>query len=220
MTSAFRLRAAVLAAGASTRMGRPKALLEISSESALSRIVHVLRSTGFETPGIVIGAHREAVTAEVDSLRAQALVNRKWDDGRFSSVRCAAHWALAQEGVQGLLLWPVDCPGVCAQTVLRLAEAFQKAPEWNHVPSHRGRGGHPVLLSIATLRAIANTEGDADLRDFVRGAKVDPGNSLRRMLDVDDPAVLENLDTPQDYRVFLTKNATREREPHGEVSHG
>jgi xanthine dehydrogenase accessory factor len=183
--------AAVLAAGASSRMGRPKALLPLGEGTFLSAILATLSAAGFPRPLVVTGAEAKAVDAEARRLGAKVVPNPDWEAGRFTSVRAAAR---AAEDAP-LLLWPVDCPAVSADTVSALGRAAAEHPDRDIVPVHGGRGGHPVLLCAGTVRSLAAAGSDGNLRDFVR--------ERRLPVDVADPAVLDDLDTPEDLARFL-----------------
>lgn len=191
--------AAITAAGASSRMGEPKALLRWGNGTVLSTIVETLERAGFAKPLVVLGANREAIGAEARRVGASTIENENWEHGRFTSIQLAAAWADRRSA--SLLLWPVDCPGVTEDTIQLLADRAVENREANIVPRFSGRGGHPVVLCTATLKAIFDAPDDANLRDFLRAA---PASRLD--VEVSDPAVVENINRPADYDA-----ATKER---------
>ncbi len=193
--------AVITAAGASRRMGRPKALLAWDGRSLLAVMTDVLRRAGFGRCAVVVGAHRGPVSDEAHRLGVMPVDNPRWRDGRFTSIRTAARWAAGIAQDPWLLLWPADCPGVAAATLERLREATMRFPDASLVPRHGGRCGHPVLVGPSLVRRIAALE-DGNLRELLRLA---PGG--RREIPVDDPAVLDNLNTPDDFARFLARCA-------------
>ncbi len=203
-----RLRGVVTAAGASSRMGRPKGLLRMEGLSFLERMISILESVGVDRPvGVVVGADRDVVAQEVVRLGADAIENLDYRTGRFSSIRRAANWALEGPTHGGrtslsLLLWPVDCPGVAASTLMRLIEDALTYPMSNVVPVFEGKGGHPVLLCRSFLERIVAEPSEINLRDLMRNGGVD-----RRTVPVDDPAIHDNLNDPASYRSFLDRRA-------------
>jgi molybdenum cofactor cytidylyltransferase len=92
-----------------------------------------------------------------------------------------------------VLVLTVDRPHVLPATVVALVAAFRDAPAYAWQPEHAGRRGHPQIYPAALLSALAALPPDSDPRELLRGH-----SALRRALPVDDPAVLDNLDTPQD----------------------
>jgi CTP:molybdopterin cytidylyltransferase MocA len=188
-------------------MGSPKALLPWGGRTLLASMVATAARAGLPPLAVVVGSERERVGAEAERCGATALWNARHRDGRFTSVRVAARWALgraaAGSAAPALLLWPVDCPGVAAATLAALCEEAARHPGANVAPGFGGRGGHPVVLCAESVAEIAEAPDDADLRELVRRAP-----EGRRLLAVEDPAVLDDLDTPEDFARFL-----RERRP-------
>jgi CTP:molybdopterin cytidylyltransferase MocA len=183
--------AAITAAGASRRMGEPKALLRWDAGTVLTSIVATLARAGITETVVVLGSDAKKVGAEASRAGASTIVNGNWERGRFGSVRMAAKWA--RDRGRSLLLWPVDCPGVRADTVRKLVDESAANPDVNVVPRFAECNGHPVVVCAETVSAIVGAEDDCNLRDFMH----DPD---RRLIDVDDPAVVQNLNGPADYR--------------------
>lgn len=191
--------AAITAAGASSRLGCPKALLTLGGCSFLERIASALSSAGVEDLVVVLGAEGERLVAEVERIGAEPLMNPDWERGRFTSIRAAA----ARAGRRRLLLWPVDCPAVRPDTVVRLLGAAEGLPDRDLVPVHDGRGGHPVLLSRASVEEIQALPDDANLRDVVA--------RRREAVAVEDPGVLDDVDDWGAYDALLAR---------GKAAHG
>ena len=145
-----------------------------------------------------------SLAAAVARLGGVSLVNERSEAGRFTSVRLAARWAL--EGgsfpAPALLLWPVDCPGVSSATISRLVAEAGAHSGTNIVPTHDGRAGHPVVLCDAFLTRLLAEGDEANLREMMR-----EGSVPRRFCAVEDPAILDNVNTPEDYDVFLRARA-------------
>lgn len=175
----------VLAAGASSRLGRAKALLPLAGEAAVARVARVLAEAG-AVDVVVVGG------AEIDGLRtalppsARLVEHRDWARGRTGSVQAGLR-ALA--GDVDVLVWPVDHPAVDPTTVLALAAGSGAI----RVPVHEGRRGHPTLFGAALREEILALQPDEPLRHVLQG---DP----RRVVDVPvvDPGIHLNIDHPAD----------------------
>lgn len=194
----------ILAAGGSSRMGRPKALLQWGGRSFLECMVATLRRAHRQDIAVVVGAHAADVAPAAERVGLRVLSNANWATGRMSSVRIAARHA-AESG-SSLLLWPIDCPAVSASTIDALVDVARRHPLANIVPSHLRRGGHPVLLSGATCCALSSAPWKS-LREAMLGCDAE-----RRFVEVPDAAILENVDTPEDLATFLAARA-------GEAAH-
>ena len=180
----------VLAAGASTRLGRCKALTPIDGVTVLQRI---LRADAGRDPRplVVAGPDFEAISAAAPQ-DVEVVAHPGWAAGRTGSIARAVH---EREG-RDLLLAPVDCPAVPASVfqALRQAWALADSPPLGWLaPRHTdGRFGHPIVIGRDLLRMLPGFDPDRPLRDL--RALAEPLLST----PVDSEAVLEDLDTPQD----------------------
>lgn len=187
----------VLAAGASSRMGRPKALLPFDGRTAVEILSGTLRACGLDVVAVVEpGSEPEAEVARIGVPSVRNPIARL---GRTGSVQFG--WREARPGT-GILVAPVDCPLVKEETCRALL-----ARAGTHAivrPVHAGRGGHPLLLAPELRGEVLALAPNASLRTVLH---LDP----RRRLDVevDDPEILTNLDTPQDYGAALARFVAR-----------
>ena len=186
--------AVVLAAGGSTRMGRPKALIPDGNgeETWLSRVVAACREGGCDPVLVVAGEDADAVGAEASRAGARVVENGAWARGRSTSIKAALPHLPA--GARGLVLFPVDHPLAGSGVVAALREAQAGSPEGQvFLPVHGGRRGHPVLLAAALFPALAALGDDEPLRTVIHA----PG---RRIVEVpvEDEGILRNLDRPED----------------------
>jgi molybdenum cofactor cytidylyltransferase len=170
-------------------MGQPKALLRIggAGPSLLSRVVATARQAGLDELLVVIGPpHGEAIREQTAESGLRWAWNPQPEQGMLSSVKVA----LPQLGakVDGVLIWPVDLPFVQAATVQQLLAADRTALCG---PLYRGRGGHPLWLPrrlFVDVLALPIAAGLRGLRERHRLIGI----------EVEDEAVLRDLDTPAD----------------------
>jgi CTP:molybdopterin cytidylyltransferase MocA len=185
------LAAAVLAAGASTRMGAlgPKALLLTrEGDTFLERAVARCAGVRADPILVVTGAHALAAPPP-----AQVVPNPDWPRGQLSSLQAALR-ALRDRGHDALLVVLVDHPLVAATTFDHLLEALSGSPGASLIrPVHGGRRGHPIVVTRALFAELLAAPPDGGARPvFTRHAAhaVD--------VPVDDPGILADLDTPPD----------------------
>jgi molybdenum cofactor cytidylyltransferase len=180
--------AVVLAAGASSRMeGKPKALLRDSRNlTYVSRVSGSARDGGAGGVIVVVGPpHGDAVKKAVPP-GASAVINPRPERGMLSSIQAGIDAVPTQ--CSGVLVWPVDVPFVLPATVRALIEA--KAGRIA-VPRYQGKGGHPVRIPRPLFPDVMALDGDAGLKGLY-----DARPNLVERIDVDDPAVLVDVDTP------------------------
>jgi molybdenum cofactor cytidylyltransferase len=190
--------AAITAAGASSRMGSPKALLPWGSGTVLSAIVQTLTESEVDPVVVITGAHGRAIAAEASRAGARAVNNDAWEDGRFASIQAAARCTFAHSTRAALLLWPVDCPGVIADTVRALLDGAHRDERANVVPRCGDRRGHPVLLCADMVATVLSAPTDSNLRDLLRRSR-----SPLIDVEVEDAAIAGNLNLPADYEDAL-----------------
>lgn len=186
----------VLAAGRSSRMGRAKALLP-HADGVTTFVAHAIRTARAAglTRILVVGREDDvALRQEVASEDAAFVVNKEPERGQLSSVLAGLD-AAEQDGVpQAIMVTPVDVPLLTANAlrVLLAAAATTAAPIVR--AASEGRHGHPVIFKremFAELRSAPLEEG---ARAVIRA-------DVARVADIEvgDPGVLLDVDTPADY---------------------
>lgn len=183
--------AIILAAGASHRMGTPKALLDYRGETFVARLVRVL-SAACDSVTVVLGNQTDAIRPYVPN-RARVVVNPDPDRGQLSSLQTA----LAEAPADDFAFIPVDCPAVEEGTVERLARAFaaRSASTLFVIPRKAGKRGHPVFATGAVAVEMLALPPTAEAREIVH-RYVD----RTVYVDVEDDGIFTDIDTPEDYR--------------------
>lgn len=189
-----RVAAILLAAGQSRRMGRCKQLLPLGGTTVLGRCLDTLAAAGLDDIVVVVSPAGEAVAAEARRYTVRVVVNPE-AGGDMASSLLAGRNVLAT-GVSGVIVALCDYPLVQPSSVVRLVEFHAAEPDRIIIPSHEGRRGHPLLVPRLILDEL---QGDLTLRDLVRR---DPDRL--RTIEVDDPGILLDMDTPEEYRRLCT----------------
>jgi molybdenum cofactor cytidylyltransferase len=197
-TQELGIHAVVLAAGASSRMGRPKALLDFDGQPCVSLVASACQQAGVGVV-LVTGPAGEAVRAACPGEVRQAL-NHHPERGMLSSLQ--AGLAALPPDAAAFLIFPVDYPLAPAAEVRRLMTAFRarRPGQRIFVPSFAHRRGHPVLVEAALAPAFLALGEGASARDVI-GAHPD---QLVHVEAADDRVLLD-MDTPDDYRRCLAR---------------
>lgn len=180
----------LLAAGASRRLGEPKALARIGGRTVLERLLAAGAGLDAAPPILVTGAHHAELAAAAPP-GLELLHNPRWSAGRTGGLALA----MALRPGRDLCIAPADTPLVAAATFAALAAAWEAAGApangWLS-PRHAGRHGHPVLIGAGLAAGLPSLPPDEPLRTLRdRAAPLFD-------LEVPDPAVLDDLDTPTD----------------------
>ncbi len=190
----------VLAAGRSSRMGAPKAALDLDGETFLARCIALLRQGGCRSVVVVLpDQHAAAAFAGAGAGPADdVVVTINPDSGSqpIDSLRIGLA-ALPADAAAAAVL-PVDSPAAHPETVRQLIGAFREAEPGRALivrPVHGGEPGHPTLFARPLFRELATEV-------LPHGAETVVERHAQARLDipVDDPGVSRNVNTPADYR--------------------
>lgn len=198
------IRAIVLAAGASSRMGQAKAALPLGTtgDTVVSRVVTTLLAAGLPSVAVVAGAHIDAVRAAMprSEPRASVIEHPGWAQGQLSSL-LAGLAAVDDPQLEAILVTLVDVPLVRPESVAAIVQAWRQTRAPIVRPVDGDRHGHPVIFDRAVF-------DDLRRADPAVGAKAVFAAHASRRVDVpikDDGAFVD-MDTPEDYR-HLTKRS-------------
>lgn len=196
----------VLAAGQSTRMGQPKALLPCppAGRTFVTQIIHVLREGGIDTIAVIGRVNDPDLRREVASagLPVCYVENPSPELGQLSSILVGVAFAEARQSA-GILVLPVDMPLIRPETVRTALGAFAAGDEPVLRATYQGRHGHPVIFGAAVFPALRHADPEVGARAVLHQ---DP--SRVRNLEVDDPGVLRDFDWPTDYRGLFDPSTT------------
>ena len=184
--------AIVLAAGSSSRMGQPKQLLPIDGQPMVRRVTEAMCESGLGQVVVVVGAHAEAVTAALAGLPVEIVTNQDWAEGMSTSLR-AGLGALGPE-VQAVLIALADQPALTPDLLRTLVARHQSSGAPITAPFYRGQRGNPVLFDRNLFPDLLAVEGDRGGRALFARYQ-----GQIECLEVDDPAVIQDIDTYEDY---------------------
>ncbi|MGH7419311.1 MAG: nucleotidyltransferase family protein, partial [Candidatus Rokuibacteriota bacterium] len=191
------------AGGLSSRMHSPKALLDFRGAPFAVRILEAFEALDLKTRVVVLGPDAPRIRPVLAAHDCVIIENPEPDSGPIGSLRLALA-ALRPVRPGAALVWPVDLPHVRLTTVERLIEAYRRAAPPTTpsavVPVFAGRRGHPVIWDGSLFAELetserATTEGP---RAIMRAHR-----SEVLAVAVDDPAVVDDLNTPEDYERFV-----------------
>jgi molybdenum cofactor cytidylyltransferase len=184
-----KLAGLILAAGFSSRMGTPKALLDLGGETFVDRLTGILGAE-CDPVIVVVGHEAEAVRAGAAREREAVFVtNPSYSDGQLSSLQCGLR--AVPDDASGFLFTPVDHPAVEAATVALIARAFRERRDGISiiVPRFEGRHGHPVCCARELLQEFLELTPEARASDAIRAHA-----RATHYLDTGDAGVLRDID--------------------------
>jgi molybdenum cofactor cytidylyltransferase len=189
--------AIVLAAGRSSRMGRPKALLPLADgETFLTRIIRTLQAAGVDDVVVVLGHDAEAIAESLAraDLRVRLALNREYDRGQLSSLLVGLN-VVDRPGVEAVLITLVDVPLVSPATVRAVVERYRQTRAPVVRPTKGERHGHPLLIDRSLFEELRRADETSGAKPIVRAHASFGGD-----IPIIDEGAFADIDTAVDYR--------------------
>ena len=185
----------VLAAGGSTRMGRPKQLAELDGRPLLAHVLAAVDAAPVDRVVVALGGAADAVLEQVDLGRAEPLVVDGWAAGMGHVL--ASTLAQAGDDWEAVVVLLGDQPLVPGGAVARVVEAWRSGAGPVVTATYGGRPGHPRLFDRGLLPELLRLTGDTGARDLLathpdRVHRVEVGD-LGSDTDIDVEADLERV---------------------------
>jgi molybdenum cofactor cytidylyltransferase len=194
-SSQSRIGVAVLAAGASTRMGTPKQLLIYQGKTLIRRAVETALASVCDPVVVVLGANAVAVGNELE-LPVVVARNPEWETGMSSSVRVGLETLLATDrGMDGVVMMLCDQPFVTPELIDRLVERRRQTRKSIVATDYHRTYGVPALFASELFQELAGLTGDYGARRIIQKHGYDAASVL-----FTDAAI--DVDTPRDYNAL------------------
>lgn len=179
----------ILAAGASTRLGRPKALVPVGSTTLVGLAVKRLLQAGC-TPVIVVTRASIQYEVTTQAVEATVVVNKSPEEGRTGTVQCGLMALMGDKGrmPRRVLIAPVDRPGWSSKDIPALTEQ-----DTTSTLSYHGRPGHPLMLHAPDIEHVLAADPQTPLRDLISPL----------LVETSTPHLSLNIDTPDDLLALL-----------------
>ena len=156
----------VLAAGRSSRLGRPKQLLPVHGEPLIRHTLRRVQASALDKVILVIGHEADEVRVAVAGLPAECVFNPDAAAGQSTSVR-AGLAALAPD-VESAVFILGDQPGVDPKVIDTLIDAWRELRPAVVAPRYEDRIGNPILFDRRVFPELELLEGDTGARAVVR----------------------------------------------------
>jgi molybdenum cofactor cytidylyltransferase len=188
----LRFGAIILAAGPSSRMGRPKQLLEIDGQPLLLRVVEAALGSPAWPVVVVLGANGDAIRPVLARRPVLIAENSAWPEGMASSIR-AGVTTLQQfsRGLDAAVIALCDQPAFSAEVIAALVAAQRNSGRSIVAAHYAGRHAAPALFLREHFHTLAHLTGE-------EGARALLNDHPERVAGIDLPALALDLDTPED----------------------
>jgi CTP:molybdopterin cytidylyltransferase MocA len=190
-----RVGAVILAAGASTRLGYPKQLIEHEGEALVRRAAMSAIDAGADPVIVVVGASAETVSEALVGLeRVDVLYNARWETGLASSLAAGLNAVRSYPNCDGALVMVADQPLIDVATLRQLIDAFD-SDDRIVASAYDDIVGVPIVLGAEFFKDLMNLKGDEGAGRWLRARLKDVTQIpvATASMDIDTPADAERL---------------------------
>lgn len=200
----IRYAALAAAAGMSSCMQAFKPLLPFAGKSIIEYVVGNYQAQSIQPVVVVTGYRHDLLQPVVEQCGAHSIHNADYaSTGMLESLALGLNYL--KDRCDAVFIQPGDIPLIAPTTFSALQRGLAEHDVMAARPVHQGRRGHPVLLSAAAFSSILGYAGGDGLRGALREL---PGGAVD--IEVDDPGILLDADSPDQYQALLARLAGRE----------
>jgi probable phosphoglycerate mutase len=166
-----------------------KPLLPLCGTTVIGRVISTLRSVGVDHIVVVTGREAESLQKALEPLGVECVYNAAYATSpMFTSARIGLE--AAQKKTEWIFFTPADIPLFTGETL----QCLLKSTAAVTIPTHLHRPGHPVLFDGGIIPELLNYPAESNLREAIAAC-----SGPVEYLEVADPGVLIDTDTPADY---------------------
>jgi molybdenum cofactor cytidylyltransferase len=190
----------VLAAGASSRMGRSKQLLEIEGEPLLCRCIKIALAVNTDNVVVILGANEKPHREIIGQLPVHIISNYYWKTGMGSSIKTGLNYLIQSDGqLDGVIILVCDQPSLSVEHLRKLIDSFNVTKKPIVASGYSNSSGVPVLFGRSFFSNLLLLSDD-------QGAKKIVNQFPDQVETIDFPNGSVDLDTEEDYQNYLKNN--------------
>ncbi len=183
--------AILLAAGSSSRMGRPKQLLPFGGKPLVRHAAETAQEAGCDPIVVVLGSGEAEIRPALDGLRVEIVVNERWPDGMGTSIQAGLR-ALGSRDVEGAILTLADQPFVTAAFLSGLMALHRESGRPIVAAQYSGTAGVPAFFAQQAFPLLMALQPSQGCKGVILGHPAEAHL-------VDCPEAAMDIDTPRDY---------------------
>lgn len=196
-SSTHHIVAVVLAAGGSSRMGKPKLLLPWNDHTMIEETVDQTLQGGYDEVVVVVGPDRQQMQELLASRPVKIAFNLNYRSGMSSSIKAGVSFVDATASAFAIVLG--DQPRISAKTHSLVLAQFRKAKRGICVPTYEGQPGHPVIFSAEYKPRMFSLQGDNGAKSIIERHREDVVE-----LALKAPEILPSINSQKDYEEQLS----------------
>jgi molybdenum cofactor cytidylyltransferase len=192
----------ILAAGSSSRMGRPKQLLKWKNTNLLSHAIRTAKKINPLEVFVVLGANFDLIKSEIELEGIKALNNKNWEKGLGNSIAFGVNYIIkSKSNIDGVLIILADQPLIDLEYLNLLVDRFRPGKQQIIASTHKnGRHGVPALFDNVYFEELSKLEED-------KGAKSVLQKYSENVTAINGEHLVSDIDTLEEYyRLYNANN--------------
>lgn len=183
----------ILAAGSSSRLGRPKQLLEFQSKKLIQRAIEEAQKSSSESCVVVLGWNPELIKTGFDSETVSYVINENWEEGMASSMQTGLRFLMEKDGINQVILMLCDQPFVNHKLLDSLIVEKEISGKGIVASFYSGTLGVPAIFDQKYFQDLLNLKGS-------EGAKKVILENSEDTIPLNFPLGALDIDTEEDFR--------------------
>jgi molybdenum cofactor cytidylyltransferase len=191
-----KVAAVILAAGGSSRLGRPKQLLDWFGKTFVNQLIDLALEAGLDPVIVVTGAYGDEIEQSIHNDNVIVTRNLNWKDGQSSSMQVGVK-ALDENSINSFIIFLCDQPQVPAALIEKMIKESQKEDLDIIATSVSGKICPPTLFKTRCIEGLMGLQGDQGGRALFKSYNT-------QIFEWQDERLLQDSDTEEDY--FILKS--------------
>jgi CTP:molybdopterin cytidylyltransferase MocA len=180
-------------------MKTPKMLLPFRGKTMIGTVIDNIKSAGIENIIVVVGAVKDEIIKITGKLSVVHCYNENFREGMLTSVKTG--FDNLPDSCDAVLVFPGDQPLIKSESIIKVVDEYFRSRRGIIIPSYEGKRGHPILIDIKYRDEVLKL----DNRDGLRALQGKFASDVSEIA-VDDPGILKDFDTPEEYNDELHRN--------------
>jgi molybdenum cofactor cytidylyltransferase len=183
----------ILAGGASTRLGKPKQLLQYHGKTLLNHAVNEAINAKADAVVVILGKNADLFEGEIDKEQVLVVINKDWEEGMASSVRLGLDTLLKiKPYIDAVIFMVCDQPYVSSSVLNELITRQQKTTKQIVTCNYGESIGPPALFHKKYFRELAKLNGDVGAKNIIQ-------QNINDVATIPFPEGKIDIDTEDDY---------------------
>jgi len=183
----------ILAAGASTRLGKPKQLLQYRGKTLLGHAINEATNSNADAVVVIFGKDADLFKKEIDEKKIRVAINSSWEEGMASSVRLGLDTLLnAKPYIDAVIFMVCDQPHISSSILNELIKTQQKTTKQIVSCNYGESIGPPALFHKKYFKELMKLSGDAGARKIIQ-------QNMNDVATILFPEGKIDIDTKEDY---------------------